>query len=283
MKAEGDFRMSVQKIWGVFFSPTGTTKKIIETISQTISGNLGVPFESIDLTLPDSRKVQRDFTPNDLVLLGTPVYAGRVPNVIVKDLSAQLRGHGALGAAVVVYGNRNFDDALIELRDILEEDGFQPIAGGAFIGEHSFSRVLAAGRPDVEDLKMARVLGEQIVLKCKKNVAVEAGSKLYVEGEEPYRNHYVPKSREGESVDIRKVKPKTKGTCTDCKICAKSCPMGAISLDHVDEVPGICIKCGACIKKCPVDAKYFDDSGFLYHKKELEEDFQRRAEPKIFL
>ena len=42
------------------------------------------------------------------------------------------------------------------------------------------------------------------------------------------------------------------------------------------------MKCGACVKKCPSQAKYFDDPGYLYHKKELEEMYERRAESRIF-
>ena len=60
-----------------------------------------------------------------------------------------LEGHGAISIPYVCYGNRNYDDALIELGDILTAKGFENIACGAFIAEHSFSRILAAGRPDL--------------------------------------------------------------------------------------------------------------------------------------
>ncbi|MPN11374.1 hypothetical protein SDC9_158675 [bioreactor metagenome] len=84
-------------------------------------------------------------------------------------------------------------------------------------------------------------------------------------------------------IDIRKVKPKTNDKCNNCGICVKVCPMGSISSENVREYTGICIKCGACIKKCPQNAKYYDDENYLYHKKDLEEEFQRRAEPETFL
>lgn len=67
-----------------------------------------------------------------------PVIAGRVPNVLLKFLDT-LQGGGALAVPVVLYGNRNFDDALIELRNILQDRGFYAIGAAAFIGEHSFS------------------------------------------------------------------------------------------------------------------------------------------------
>lgn len=275
--------MNIRKVWGIFFSPTGTTEKIVERVAQKVADSFSAPWEMINFTSPESRKMKRTFQAGELIILGTPVYAGRVPNVIVEELKSNLAGNRALGVAIVVYGNRNFDDALIELRDILFQDNFLPIAGGAFIGEHSFSKILAAGRPDEEDLKTALYFAERVSIKCKEILPEDTILPIAVEGEEPYRNHYIPKSRAGEPVDIRKVKPKTKGNCIDCKICVQVCPMGSINLDDVREVPGICIKCGACVKKCPVDAKYFADSGFLYHKKELEDDFKRRAEPQLFL
>jgi ferredoxin len=99
----------------------------------------------------------------------------------------------------------------------------------------------------------------------------------------PYRGYYQPRDRQGNPVDIRKVKPLTGDSCTGCLICADVCPMGSISRENVREFTGICIKCGACIKKCPVQAKYYEDPGYLYHKRELEEGFARRAEPEMFL
>ena len=82
------------------------------------------------------------FFRKDIVIVGVPVYAGRVPNVLLKYLNT-MSGNGALAIAVVLYGNRNYDDALLELKDILEANGFKVIAGGAFIGEHAFSKTLA--------------------------------------------------------------------------------------------------------------------------------------------
>ena len=90
------------------------------------------------------------FGETDLVVFGTPVYAGRVPNVLLP-FYGRIVGGGALAVPVVLFGNRNYDDALIELRNILAADGMHPIAAGAFVGEHSFSRVLGADRPNAED------------------------------------------------------------------------------------------------------------------------------------
>ena len=99
-----------------------------------------------------ARQRELRFNAEELAVLGVPVYAGRVPNVLLPYLTKQLHGGGALAVPVVLFGNRNFDDGLIELRNILTEDGFMPVAGGAFVGEHAFSRTLGAGRPNGDDL-----------------------------------------------------------------------------------------------------------------------------------
>lgn len=100
----------------------------------------------------------------------------------------------------------------------------------------------------------------------------------------PYRKHYMPRDRYGESIDIRKVKPVTdESKCTNCKICAEICPTGAIDRDDVSNVTGICMKCCACVKRCPENAKSFVDAGFIYHKEELEYKYGAYKKNKIYL
>lgn len=262
--------MSKQKIWAMYFSPTGTTKKLV----TYIAGKLDPAAERLDFTLPEARQDEASFTSSDVVFLGVPVYAGRVPNVLLNYLNT-IEGNGALAVPIVVYGNRNYDDALIELQHIMEDKGFHVVAAAAFVGEHSFSKILAAGRPDETDLALAEEFAGQINLKRKEP--------LNVKGNDPIKGYYQPRDRQGNPVNILKVKPKTADTCTDCKICAKVCPMGSIDYDQVDSYTGICIKCGACVKKCPEHAKYYDDENYLYHQHELEEEFTRRAEPEWFV
>jgi len=270
------------KIKAMYFSATGTTKKIVEGIAQKLAQSLNQDstYEVIDFTMKDKRAEPAVFGEGDLVILGTPVIAGRVPNVLLKYLDT-IQGNGALAVCVVLYGNRNYDDALIELRDIAQKGGLRPIAAGAFIGEHSFSRILAAGRPDEKDMEIAETFADQIFAKLK---AGNFSEKLEVKGCEPYRPYYMPKDKEGNPYDIRKVTPKTKDTCTKCNICVEVCPMSSIDPEDPSKFVGICIKCGACIKACPVSAKYYDDEGYLRHQYELEEQFGPiRREPELFI
>jgi NAD-dependent dihydropyrimidine dehydrogenase PreA subunit/flavodoxin len=270
-----------KKINTVYFSPTGTTEKIVSAIARKISENTDekITVNSIDFTLPAARNETLSFTGEDVVVVGVPVYAGRVPNVLLKFLNT-IAGNGALAIPVVVYGNRDYDDALLELKDILELNGFKVIAGGAFIGEHSFSKILAKDRPDEKDMAVASDFARRIYKKITTEDNVQT---VAVKGNNPYVKYYMPKNEEGIPVDIRKVTPKTNENCTDCKLCVNVCPMGSIDHEDVSKFNGICIKCGACIKKCPAQAKYYDDKDYLRHKEELEVNFASRREPELFL
>lgn len=275
--------MKIKTVKAVYFSATGTTQKAVESIARAVADKLGAVYGVYDFTLPGQREDALVFSEEDLVVFGTPVYAGRVPNVLLKYLD-MTEGNGALAVPVVLYGNRNYDDGLIELRDILENHGLHTVAAAAFIGEHSFSYTLAEGRPDEQDMTVLHHFADQVAEKAGRMDKSDLTESVEVKGTPyPYRGYYQPRDRQGNPVDIRKVKPLTKDTCINCLICAEACPMGSISFDNVMEYTGICIKCGACIKKCPLEAKYYEDAGFLYHKQELEEGLTRRAEPECFL
>ena len=274
--------MKPRKVWGVYFSGTGTTEKTVTLIAETITQKLNTDYETFAYTLPRAREQEIVFSADDLVVFGSPVYAGRVPNVLLPYLTQKVKGNGALAVPVVLFGNRNFDDGLIELRNILEADGFHTVAGAGFIGEHSFSRTLGAGRPDAEDMTLMDRFAAKVADKV--TVLQELPQQpVTVRGETPIRPYYTPRDRKGTPINILKVKPKTDPQkCNGCGWCAAHCPMGSISLEDPSQVTGICIKCCACVKGCPTGAKYYDDEGYLYHQHELEEGYARRAEPELF-
>ena len=286
--------MSIKRIHKIYFSPTGTTEKVVSALADALAEKLGLKEQIYvyDFTRPDARTSFPELGANDLVIFGMPTYAGRLPNLLLPYLKKFVKSSGALAIPVVTFGNRNFDNSLIELRDILEAGGFHTIAAAACSCEHSFSRVLGAGRPDEQDLAEIREFAGRVVSKIveleKQHTAEEAApAPVEVPGVPADQNHggyYQPRDRHGVSIDIRKVKPLTDmNRCTGCGFCAEICPMGAIDREDVSQVPGICIKCGACEKKCPAQAKYYEDAGYLYHKTELEEMYARRAENAFFL
>lgn len=276
--------MKPRKVWAVYFSGTGTTEKTVCRIAEGIAEALHTDYGTFSYTLPQNRQEVLRFSGDDLVVFGTPVYAGRIPNVLLPYLTEKVQGCGAMAVPVVLFGNRNFDDALMELRNILRDDGFVPVAAAAFVGEHSFSTTLGGGRPDGEDILLMDRFARQVAEKVGDMAATTPEITVDVHGCDPIRPYYTPRDRAGNPINILKVKPKTDlEKCNGCGWCAEHCPMGSISLENPSEVKGICIKCCACVKGCPTGAKYYDDAGYLYHRHELEEGYARRAEVELFL
>ena len=275
--------MEIKKVWKIFFSATGTTEKIVRTVADCLAASCGVEVTEYDFTLPPEREGFPSLTATDLVVFGCPTYAGRLPNLLLNYLNT-ITGGGAYAIPIVTFGNRAFDNSLAELCSLLEAHEFHTIAAAAFSCEHSFSTTLGGGRPDENDLKDAENFALSVFGKMVKSVAFcQPINPVEVDGD-PNAAYYQPRDRHGDSIDIRKVKPVTTKACTQCGFCAEVCPMGAIDKSDCTSTPGICIKCCACIKKCPQGAKLFTDTGFLYHKEELEAMYGgRRAENSFYL
>lgn len=175
--------MDIKSIKSVFFSPTETTAKIVIKIAQGINPDI---ITGINLTPPGVRNQDFGQLKGELTVIGTPVYAGRVPPEAVHRLR-RIKGNNTPAVVVVVYGNRDFEDALLELRDIATELGFRPIAGGAFIGEHSYSNEttqIAVGRPDDQDMETAKRFGEAIKGKMSKINTLDEMLALEVPGKD---------------------------------------------------------------------------------------------------
>jgi len=275
--------MKISKIRTLYFSGTKTTEKIVTALTENLSASLNITHTYVNFSNPDVRLSDITFAPDELVIIGVPVYAGRVPNVLLPYLTKKLHGQNTPVIPVVLYGNRNFDDALMELKNIMTDNGFFPIAAAAFIGEHSFSKILASNRPDDNDMKILDAFSEDVSKKISA-LDIRTAAPVNVRGCDPIRPYYTPRDRFGTPINILKVKPLTNtDVCVKCGKCAELCPMGSIDKNDVSLVSGICIKCCACVKLCPVGAKYYTDEGYLYHQHELEDQFSRRAEPELFL
>lgn len=270
------FFMQEMKVHSLYFSATGTTAKVVGAIASAAAKTLAADVACHDVTPVTSRKGSLEFTGSDLVIFGVPVYIGRVPNLI-KPWLETIKGGGAFGVPVVVYGNRAYDDALLELYDMMTACGFICTAAAAFVGEHSFSRTLGAGRPDAADLQAAASFGERVA-----HLREPLASSL--PGRRPAQ-FYKALDDEGKPFDIRKAKPETDlSLCNGCGICVAVCPMGSISISEPSSVEGICIKCGACVKKCPSGAKRFTDPEYFRHLSILERDYTSgRKTPEFFL
>lgn len=241
----------------IFFSPTKTSMKTAMAISLGIAEQ----FVAEDITFQSLQNAT--FAADDLLCVAVPVYGGGVAPVALKRLDA-IRGNNTPVVVVVVYGNRNFERAAMQMSDFLSERGFITIAAAAFVGEHSYSteqHPIAVGRPLVEDTNDARRFGQLVKEKLAVGIAPvdvatlqcpdsgEANVKAFVEFVKGYQAEQAAKP-----VKLLPITDENK--CVMCGVCVDVCPMEAINREDVSQVdPALCIKCCACVKECPKEAK----------------------------
>lgn len=265
--------VSSNSITLVYFSPTRTTQIILEEIAK----GMALPVSGvIDLTNPAIRLKKSYQTGQGPVIIGAPVYAGRIPIDAATNIK-KLNGSGQPAVLVVLYGNREFDDALLELRDIASDCGFVPITGGAFIGEHSFSNTdlpIAVSRPDASDLQKAFEYGQRIASFLDSHSTIDAVEPLSVPGNFPYRQGMG--DRAFQFIEVT-------SNCDDCGVCVPVCPKEAVDeSNRYTTIDEYCIFCCACIKACPQEARIFMQGPMKEKAVWLSENCQIRKEPELF-
>lgn len=220
----------------IIFSPTGGTERVADIVSKGLADDV----ERIDLTDSQADFSKVSLTAEEAAVIAVPSFGGRVPAVAVQRLQ-QIKGNGAKAVIVCVYGNRAYEDTLVELQDAAEQAGFLVVAAIAAIAEHSIMHQYATGRPDAEDRKQLEGYSGRILAKLKSGTV----TKLSIPGNRPYK-------KAGGAGLV----PKTGKSCNHCGLCAKQCPVGAISKEDVTLVDKKkCISCIRCVAKCPQKAK----------------------------
>ena len=298
------------KLTGLYFSPTGTTRKVVKAFAKGFGG----AFTENDITLPESRKravlgfdpedssEKAEYVPlvrtggpavdplapapglPDLAVFAGPVYGGRSFKLLTNTIQ-KLQGRGCPAVILAVYGGRHYDMALADLYKAAMAAGFSVIACGAFIGEHSFSRNIQTGRPNEEDLALAMDLGRQI--REKLEASRSAGGPLAAMKAEDIPQRPVDLSGIGMHRErlgrLTPNRPAPGENCLHCGACAMVCPMGLIDVNDSDSIRPGCLKCNACVKTCPVGAMQFRQEDFRAVAQSCEETFGREArQPEVW-
>ena len=252
------------KITTVYFSATYTTHRIVSHLAKRLSE------EVIECDITNDTPTKEIVIPKEEVLVvGIPVYAGRVPEMAV-DRIRRFKGEGTPAIAVAVYGNRDYDDALLELSDVLSDNGFQVISAGAFIAQHSIFPKVGAHRPDAEDYHQINVFADESNKILNKHL--EKLLPIHIPGNRPYK---IPGSIP--------IFPSGTKSCKECGKCVQLCPVGAISKEHpkdVDETK--CIKCGRCIVVCPTQSRKFQGMVYTMAAMKFNLAYKERREPEMF-
>lgn len=228
----------MEKLYSITFSPTGTSQFVAEKIAEAFNS---IP-EHIDICNEIHEEIHIE--QQSVCIFSVPCYGGRVPQVAINRLS-HIHARGATAIICVTYGNRAFEDALLELADCVESTGFNVIAGCAIIGEHNIMHIYGTGRPNPSDQKEIEQFSNKVIEK------INAGLKNRpaFPGNRPYKEYHVAQTEI--LVD--------KGACINCGQCALMCPTQAISKDGLQFDRNACINCMRCIELCPKKCRSISD------------------------
>ena len=277
---------TVSSVQCLYFSPTGSTRKIVETIAKGMGVHIKTP---ISITTPQERDSFSGQVEGDLLIVGVPVYAGTFPSLILSPLS-KIDGNGNWVLPVAVCGNVRMGTCLAELCGILKQQGFTIPAAGNFIAQHSFTCEdfpIGKGRPDQEDLRKATEFGRRVVDKIVKDpvditcqyagntyIRMYASGSLEAKGLPSLPERFRPLIRVNNHFDE---------LCPDCNLCVEVCPTGSIDPESYRIEDETCIRCFACTDVCDSGVKV----KVVHPKEELASWFRHRAtergEPLLFI
>ena len=221
----------------IYFSATDSTKNILHKISESMNMSID---EEFNLTNYEYRDFEHTFGKNDVILLGSPVFGGRVPRP-AKNRFIGIKGNGAKIVLILSYSDVHYSNSMNEIYEIVKNNGFEIIGMGIFILQHSVIKSIASDRPNENDLEKIKYFGQKLV----QNIIENKVPKTKFEDIKTYGKY-----------NIVPIKPKGNIHCNKCGLCIKLCPENAIEINYPRQTNrNKCICCMRCVKYCPQKAR----------------------------
>ncbi|MBN1573918.1 MAG: EFR1 family ferrodoxin [Deltaproteobacteria bacterium] len=238
-----------------WYSQTGHTKRYGKLIARVFKDS-GVKTDALAIGEVDPAGAVR----YDIVVAGTPVFYYDVPENVsnwaasIKDLN------GASVASFATFGGDggNQHNTAVELLRRLSKKGGVPVGAATFGNMSSYAPTWSLGNerrilkfshlPNEATYESVREFAKQILKNVEDGVEIKARKKLDIN--ELFK--YLP------MIWISKLITGThtidKNLCTECEICVKGCPVGAIDLSRFSVNTKRCIACLGCVNNCPAGA-----------------------------
>lgn len=241
----------------LIFSPTGQSKACALAVAKATKQE----FVELDLTHFIPRRKSLALSDTTLII-AYPVYGGRVPRLFAEYLREQVTFTNCKALVIATFGNRAFEDALVEMEDLLLEKGV-PLIGGASIGcQHSYTDKVGSKRPDFEDFQVLDRLA--VYLNGETKTVHPPGNRPYKRDMPVADPPYMPT-------------PKDKAHPINSQ-CFAVCPTGSLAKGD----PAICIHCCACIQVSN-NTLVMENPWFRDFTKHLEATCQERVESAFYL
>lgn len=240
--------MKLTNQYVAFFSATNTTR----TLVRHIASKTGLATKKeYNITKSEGNNGVVTFTPSDLFIVGVPSYAGRIPQISISALN-NFKGKNTPAIIVCTYGNRDYDDTLLELKDILVSNGFCIISAGAFVAQHSIFPKVGFNRPNEQDNIDTDTFTLESIRLLAETESINDLKEIQVKGNYPYKE-----------IGNIPLHPTGNRKCDECGTCIHLCPTNAIPKDNPRKTDkGKCISCARCIAVCPQNARAF--RGLIY-------------------